>query len=139
MGRNRLLLTGFALISAALLVGIAASAGMAFGRGHMGGMGGMMGGGTNSSSAAVTTGGTANTVDIRNFAFSPGNLQVPVGATVTFKNYDSAPHTATAKDGSWDTGILNQGQSKTITFDRAGDYTYYCKIHPNMVARLRVG
>ncbi len=136
MGRNRLLLIGFALISAALLVGIVASAGMAFGRGHMGGM---MGGGTNSSSATVTTGGTANTVDIRDFAFSPGNLQVPVGATVTFTNYDSAPHTATAKDGSWDTGILNQGQSKTITFEKAGDYTYYCKVHPNMVARLRVG
>ncbi len=138
MERNRLLLTGFAPISAALLVAIAASAWTAFGRGHMGGMGGMMGGGTNSSNATVTSGGTANTVDIRDFAFSPGNLQVPVGATVTFTNDDSAPHTATAKDGSWDTGILNQGQSKTITFDKAGDYTYYCKIHPSMVARLQV-
>ncbi|MHB8376231.1 MAG: cupredoxin domain-containing protein [Dehalococcoidia bacterium] len=135
MERNRLLLTGFALISAALLVGIAASSWTGFGPG---GMGGMMGGGTNSANATVTVGGTTNTVAIRNFAFTPGNLQLSVGATVTFTNYDSAPHTATAKDGSWDTGILNQGQSKTITFGKAGDYTYYCKIHPNMVARLQV-
>ena len=49
------------------------------------------------------------------------------------------PHTATAKDGSWDTGILNKGDTKTITFDKAGDYQYYCKVHPNMIARRRSG
>jgi plastocyanin len=108
--------------------------------GQMGGshMGHMMGGGANTSNAPVSVGSAAESIAIRNFAFAPGNLQVPVGATVTFTNYDDAPHSATAKDGSWDTGILNKGESKTITFDKPGDYTYYCKVHPSMVARLQV-
>jgi plastocyanin len=108
--------------------------------GQMGGghMGHMMGGGANTSDAPVSVGSAAESIAIRNFAFAPGNLQVPVGATVTFTNYDDAPHSATAKDGSWDTGILNKGESKTITFDKPGDYTYYCKVHPSMVARVQV-
>ena len=110
--------------------------GVRMGGGHMGHM---MGGGTNTSNAPVSVGGAAESIAIRNFAFAPGNPQVPVGATVTFTNYDDAPHSATAKDGSWDTGILNKGESKMITFDKPGDYTYYCKVHPSMVARLQVG
>jgi plastocyanin len=77
-------------------------------------------------------------VAIRDFTFTAGNLQVPVGAKVTWTNYDDAPHSATAKDGTWDTGILSKGESKTLTFDQAGDYTYYCTVHPSMVARLQV-
>jgi len=98
----------------------------------------MMGGGTNSSGAPLTAGSKAESVAIRDFTFAPGNLQVPAGATVTWTNSDDAPHTATSKDGSWDTGILNKGDSETITFDKAGDYEYYCKVHPNMIARLTV-
>lgn len=98
----------------------------------------MMGGGTNTSNAPVTAGGSSASVSIQDFAFSPGNLVVPVGASVTFTNYDSAPHSATAKDRSWDTGILNKGESKTLTLATAGDYTYFCTVHPNMVARLQV-
>ena len=104
-------------------------------RGHMGRM---MGGGQNTSGAPLVIGGTSEPVTIRDFAYAPGNLQVPVGATVRWTNYDDAPHTASAKDGDWDTGTLNKGQSSSITFPVAGDYTYYCKIHPSMVACLVV-
>ena len=86
----------------------------------------------------MSVGSAAESVAIRDFVFAPGNLQVPVGAKVTWTNYDDAPHSATAKDGSWDTRILNKGDSKTFTFDKAGDYTYYCTVHPSMVARLQV-
>jgi plastocyanin len=109
--------------------------GWGMGSGHMSRM---MGGGTNSSSAPLSVGTTSESIAIRDFAFAPGNLQIPVGATVTWTNYDDVPHTASAKDGSWDTGILNKGDSKTLTFDKAGEYEYYCKVHPNMVARLTV-
>ena len=105
------------------------------GNGHMRGM---MGGGANTSNATPSVGTTSEAVAMRDFAFSPGNLQVPVGATVTFTNYDAAPHTATAQDGSWDTCLLNKGESKAITFDKAGDYEYYCRVHPAMIARLTV-
>ena len=132
------------LLLLALVVGavvLTAGAFSAMGRGgwDMGwGMGGHMGGGANTSSAPVSVGSTSETVAIRDFTFTPGNLQVPVGAKVTWTNDDAAPHTATAKDGSWDTSILNKGESKTLTFDKVGDYTYYCTVHPSMVARLQV-
>ncbi len=104
-------------------------------RGHMGRM---MGGGTNTSGSALVLGGTSEAVSIRDFAYSPGNLQVPIGATVKWTNFDDGPHTATAKGRDWDTGTLNKGESGSITFRAAGDYTYYCTIHPSMVARLVV-
>jgi plastocyanin len=110
--------------------------GMGMGSGHMQQM--MGGGGVDTSNATPSVGTKVATVDMQNFAFSPGNLHVPVGATVTFTNHDAAPHSATARDGSWDTGLLNNGESKTITFDKPGDYEYYCTVHPNMVARLTV-
>ncbi|HEY7801319.1 MAG TPA: cupredoxin family copper-binding protein [Dehalococcoidia bacterium] len=96
------------------------------------------GGGSDTSSATVTVGGITNTIDIRGFKYAPGNLQVPVGARITWKNFDGAPHTATAKDKSWNTGDISKGEEKTLTFDKVGDYLYYCTIHPTMKARIQV-
>jgi plastocyanin len=99
----------------------------------------MMGGGVDTSGDEATQGALQTSVQIRDYEYTPGNLQVPVGATVTWTNYDSAPHTATAPDGSWDTGILDKDESTSLTFDSAGDYTYYCLLHSDMKARVRVG
>ena len=101
-------------------------------------MGGMMGDGRNTANEPPSTGGGAETVIVSDFAFSPGNLRVPVGATVTWTNRDSAPHDATARDDSWRTGRLAKGASGSVTFDRAGVYDYYCSIHPSMKAHLTV-
>lgn len=98
----------------------------------------MMGGGADTSGAQVTQGASQQPIQIRGFTFTPGNLQVPVGATVTWTNYDSAPHSATADDGTWDTGTLKKDQRASVTFDTPGDYSYYCTVHPNMKARLQV-
>lgn len=73
-----------------------------------------------------------NTVTIQNYAFSPATITVKVGDTVTWTNNDSAPHSATADDGSFDTGTFSQGQSKSITFKKAGTFTYHCSVHPYM-------
>jgi len=132
------LITGAVVVSAVVFSAMARDGwdmGWGMGGGHMGRM---MGGGANTSNAPVSVGSASESVAIRDFAFNPGNLQVPVGAKVTWTNYDDAPHTASAKDGTWDTGILNKGESKTLTLDKAGDYTYYCTVHPSMVARLQV-
>ncbi|MBI2765927.1 MAG: cupredoxin family copper-binding protein [Chloroflexi bacterium] len=101
-------------------------------------MGGMMGGGRDASGDPSRQGTAAETVTIQDFAFSPGNLQVPIGARVTWTNQDSAPHSATANGGAWDTGVLRQGKSATITFTTSGTFDYYCTVHPNMKARLVV-
>jgi plastocyanin len=98
----------------------------------------MMGGGADTSGAQVTQGAAQQPVQIRDFAFTPGNLRVPVGATITWTNYDGAPHSATADDGTWDTGILNKDQNASVTFNTPADYSYYCTLHPDMKARLQV-
>lgn len=97
----------------------------------------MMGGYT-TGSTAQTEGATSQAISIQNFAFSPGNVHVPVGAKVTWKNEDQAPHVATAADGSWTTPNLQKGQSALITFDKAGDYLYICTYHPGMTGRILV-
>lgn len=132
-----------ALVTGTVVLSAVAFSAMAHGDWGMGWgmddhMGRMMGGGSNTSNAPVAIGSTSEGVTIRDSTFTPGNLQVPVGARVTWTNSDDAPHSATAKDRTWDTGILSKGESKTLTFDKAGDYIYYCTVHPSMVARLRV-
>lgn len=101
-------------------------------------MGGMHRGGRDTSGGSAVRGGTTASVVIEDFAFQPGNLAVPVGAAVTWDNNDSAPHDATTRDGRWKTERLSDGESDTLTFDSAGEYDYYCSIHPSMKARLVV-
>lgn len=88
-----------------------------------------------SSSEAKTS---KNAVTIQNFAFSPATITVKAGDSVTWTNQDSAGHSATADDNSFDTGVLPQGQSKSVTFSKAGTYTYHCSVHPNMKATVIV-
>lgn len=97
----------------------------------------MMGGFT-TGSTTLTEGTASQSISMKNFAFSPGNVHVPVGAKVTWTNEDDAPHVATASDGSWTTPNLLKGQSATVTFDKAGDYLYVCSYHPGMTGRLLV-
>lgn len=69
------------------------------------------------------------TIDIAGFAFNPGDISVPAGTAVTWVNNDSARHSATAADGSFDTGLFDAGQQVTITLDTPGTYIYYCLLH----------
>ena len=73
-----------------------------------------------------------HTVIIKGMKFSPKNLKVSVGDRITFVNHDSMHHTATARDGSFDTGPLRSGQSKQVTVRVAGTHNYYCRYHPWM-------
>jgi amicyanin len=105
--------------------------------GMMGGMnGGMMGGAQ--QTPASTPAANVTQVTIQNFAYSPSNIQVKVGTTVTWTNQDSAPHTVTFKNGMKDSGLLRQGQSFSYTFTTPGTFDYYCTLHSNMVAHVVV-
>jgi|GEM_PF-888300 len=79
-------------------------------------------------------------VHIKNFAFNPASLTVPVGATVVFKNEDSVAHTATApgKNG-FDSGNLDGGAEFKYVFSKAGKFDYVCNYHPTMKASIIVG
>jgi plastocyanin len=80
----------------------------------------------------------AEKVEIANFAYDPDPVTVQVGGKVIWLNQDSAPHTATAEDGSFDTGTLEQGKLKSETFKQAGTYAYICEIHPDMHGTVEV-
>jgi plastocyanin len=82
--------------------------------------------------AASVHAAASSGVTIKNFAFSPGSVSVHVGDTITWTNQDDAPHTATAKNGSFNTGILQKGKSGSHTFTSAGTIAYICSVHPNM-------
>lgn len=80
-------------------------------------------------------------VDIMSYKFGDGKqLVVKVGQTVRWTNHDSAPHTVTTTKApvKFDSGTLNQGDSWSYTFTKAGTYEYYCAVHPDMVSSVKV-
>jgi len=79
-----------------------------------------------------------SSVDIAGFAFSPQSVTVKVGDTVTWANADAQTHTATADDGTFDTGSISGNTSKSVTVTKAGTFAYHCKVHPTMTATLVV-
>src|SRR5215212_7815380 len=80
----------------------------------------------------------ASPVQVVDFAFEPGVLTVPAGATVTWTNAGSRTHTVTADDGSFDSGRLDPGEQFSQTFDQPGTYTYHCGFHPEMQGTIVV-
>ena len=82
---------------------------------------------------------SAITVDIRDHAFGPAQLNVAPGTTVTFVNNDIEPHTATADNGLFDTGVLEPGYSFDVFLDGSGTVTYHCELHPDMQGSIVVG
>jgi plastocyanin len=77
-------------------------------------------------------------VAIRDFAFAPAMLTVPVGTTVTWTNDDQDAHTVSANGGAFRSPALNSGDTFRFTFSRPGRYDYICTIHPFMTATVVV-
>jgi plastocyanin len=77
-------------------------------------------------------------VTIKDFLFAPKSTTVSVGEPVVWTNSGPTAHTATANDGSFDTGLLKKGQSGSHTFSKAGTFSYFCEPHPNMTGTIRV-
>ena len=77
-------------------------------------------------------------VTIVDFQFNPGTITVHTGDTITWTNTGAQPHTATADDHSFDTGVLKKGQSASHTFSTPGTFSYICTIHPFMKGTVTV-
>jgi len=78
-------------------------------------------------------------VEIKNFAFNPAEINVPVGGSVTWTNGDTVPHTATGLDrDALQSGAIRPGESFTQAFDAAGTFEYFCEFHPNMKGSIVV-
>jgi plastocyanin len=77
-------------------------------------------------------------VDIVEFTYQPDPVVVQAGGKVIWQNQDTAPHTATADDDSWDTGTIEKGKIGSETFKEPGTFTYFCEIHPTMKGTVEV-
>jgi plastocyanin len=82
---------------------------------------------------------TTTTVSIQDFFFSPANVNVAAGTTVTWVNDGNVAHTVTSDDGQFDSGVLMPGDSYTVVFNGRGTITYHCSIHPSMTGSVTVG
>lgn len=71
-------------------------------------------------------------IAIQGMKFSPASISVAAGDTIIFTNMDAAPHTATASDGSFDTGRLGRGESARVTIIGPGTFDYICLLHRSM-------
>lgn len=90
------------------------------------------------ASAAAPETGTAHVIDIVDFRFEPEELTVAAGDRITWRNRDVVPHTATARDKSWDSGNLNRDAEWSMVAPAAGVLDYICAYHPSMKGRITI-
>ena len=79
-----------------------------------------------------------NVITIDNFTFSPKELTVAVGTTVKWVNHDDIPHTIVEKKTTFRSKALDTDDSYSFTFTSAGDFDYFCGLHPHMVGKIIV-
>jgi plastocyanin len=79
------------------------------------------------------------TVRIEDYLYKPATVTVPKGATVSFTNRDSTPHTATSKEsGLFESGSIDTGKTGEVTLEKTGTFAYYCLFHPFMKGTIVV-
>ena len=76
-------------------------------------------------------------VTIDNFTFTPAQLTVKVGDTVTWTNHDDIPHTVVSA-GKFRSKATDTDGSFSFTFTSTGDYQYFCSLHPHMTGTIKV-
>jgi alcohol dehydrogenase (cytochrome c) len=79
-----------------------------------------------------------SSIKVMEFSYDAARASVAAGSTVTWTNTGSQAHTATASDGSWDTGNIAPGQTAQVEFDTPGTFTYTCSPHPWMLGQIVV-
>jgi len=83
--------------------------------------------------------------------FSPNPINVKVRDTVTWTNIDDMEHTVTSGNGpsdrnkgeQFDSGlsgltVLTAGKTFSHQFAKAGEFPYFCQIHPTLVGKVVV-
>jgi plastocyanin len=73
-----------------------------------------------------------------NRAYSPDDVNIAVGETVTWTNTYAEAHTSTSNAGAWNSGTVAPGGRFSFTFQNAGTFPYHCTIHPGMVGTVVV-
>jgi plastocyanin len=97
-----------------------------------------------SGTISIPSGSSVPGCDETNECFIPAEVTVSVGDTVTWSNDDSAAHTVTSgtpsdgPDGIFDSSLFMAGTTFSYTFDTAGEYNYFCMVHPWMTGKVQV-
>ena len=94
-----------------------------------------------STAAAMTKAAAAPpaaAVQIGNFTFKNPVVTVKPGTTVTWINDDDIPHTVVSKDGVFKSKVLDTGDHFAFTFAKAGQFGYFCSLHPHMTGMIVV-
>ena len=86
---------------------------------------------------AQTTAAAAVSID--NFTFSPQQLTVKAGTTVTWTNKDDIPHGIAATGNTFKrSAAMDTDDNYSFTFTTPGTYQYFCYIHPHMTGTIVV-
>jgi plastocyanin len=80
----------------------------------------------------------AVTVSIDNFTFTPREVTITPGTTVTWVNNDDIPHTVAGNDKLFRSKPLDTEDKFSFTFTTAGEFGYFCSLHPKMVGKITV-
>ena len=97
-----------------------------------------------SGTISIPSGSSVPGCDETNECFIPAEVTVNVGETVTWSNDDSAAHTVTSgtptggPDGTFDSSLFMADATFSYTFDNAGEYNYFCMVHPWMTVKIQV-
>ncbi|MEJ6746282.1 MAG: cupredoxin family copper-binding protein [Yoonia sp.] len=81
---------------------------------------------------------TTHTVVIKSMKFTPADITIKAGDSVTWVNEDRPRHSATDLGGAFDTGLLATGDTATLTFGDAGQFGYRCTPHRNMRGTITI-
>jgi plastocyanin len=79
-----------------------------------------------------------------NACYLPADITISTGDTVQWDNVDNAAHTVTGgspsdgPSGVFDSSLLMVGLEYSFTFNDAGNYDYFCMVHPWMVGSVTV-
>lgn len=76
--------------------------------------------------------------EVSTWSFSPNNLSVTAGTTLTWRNTGAQAHSVTSRDQLFDSRLLDPGESWSYTFETPGVYRYFCVPHPLMKGAIIV-
>jgi plastocyanin len=75
---------------------------------------------------------------IKNISYLQPKITIAAGTTVEWTNNDPLPHSVTAVDKSFNSGLIQPGRTYRHTFTKAGTYNFYCMPHPFMKGVITV-
>jgi plastocyanin len=78
-------------------------------------------------------------VDILDDLYSPSEVSIRRGETVTWRNFGAKVHDALSIDDAWSPALLQPGGRARVTFDRVGRFEYTCSVHSSMTGWVIVG